>query len=71
LTRTAGVGRPLRVPEHAQQQTGTAPADAAKRTDKRAAASAAGWVLGTSNAWTDKYFNPDDLHFADPELFGT
>jgi hypothetical protein len=52
-------------------KSGTTPADAAQQTDKRAAASSAGWVLGTTNAWTDKYFDPNDLHFADRELFGT
>jgi hypothetical protein len=52
-------------------KTGSTPAVAAQQTDKRAAASAAGWVLGTTNAWTEKYFDPDDLHYADRELFGT
>lgn len=52
-------------------KTGSTPAVAAQQTDKRAAASAAGWVLGTSNAWTEKYFDPADLHYADRELFGT
>src|SRR5271165_3241339 len=52
-------------------KTGSTPAAAAKQTDKRAAASAAGWVLGTTNAWTEKYFDPNDLHYADRELFGT
>jgi hypothetical protein len=52
-------------------KSGSTPAVAARQTDKRAAASAAGWVLGTTNAWTEKYFDPDDLHYADRELFGT
>jgi hypothetical protein len=52
-------------------KTGTAPADAATQTDRRATASAAGCLLGTSNGWSDKYFNPDNLHFADRELFET
>jgi PLD-like domain len=52
-------------------KSGSTPAAAAKQTDKRAAATAAGWVLGTTNAWTEKYFDPNDLHYADRELFGT
>ena len=35
-----------------------------------AAATAAGWVLGTTDAWTAKYFDATDLHYADRQLFG-
>src|SRR5258705_16365 len=38
--------------------------------DKQAAAAAAGWFLSTTDGWSDKYFNPTDLHFVDRRLFG-
>jgi len=37
---------------------------------KSAAAAAIGWTLGTTDAWTQKYFDPNDLHFLDRNLFG-
>ena len=36
----------------------------------QAAAVAAGWFLGTSDQWADKYFDPNDLHYLDRRLFG-
>ncbi|MBV9859090.1 MAG: hypothetical protein JO038_03145 [Alphaproteobacteria bacterium] len=36
---------------------------------KQQAAVSAGWFLGTSDAWSHKYFDPHDLHFVDRELF--
>ena len=36
----------------------------------QAAAVAAGWSLGTSDQWADKYFDPNDLHYLDRRLFG-
>ena len=52
------------------QRSGTSPHAAAATLDKRSAAVDAGWVLGTTDAWTDKYFDVNDLHYADRELFG-
>lgn len=37
---------------------------------KQAAAEEAGWHLGTTHRWADKYFDPADLHMADRLLFG-
>ena len=31
---------------------------------------AAGWYLGTTDAWAAKYFDPNDLHYVDRQLFG-
>jgi hypothetical protein len=35
------------------------------------AAAAAGWFLSTTNGWSDKYFDPTDLHCVDRRLFGS
>jgi hypothetical protein len=40
------------------------------QADGQAAAVAAGWLLGTSDQWADKYFDPNDLHYLDRRLFG-
>ncbi|MGY2996902.1 phospholipase D-like domain-containing protein [Mesorhizobium sp. URHB0026] len=37
--------------------------------DKTQAAISAGWFLGTDDSWVHKYFDPNDLHFKDRELF--
>jgi hypothetical protein len=37
--------------------------------DKRSAAQAAGWFLGTTDAWAKKYFDPNDLHCRDRVMF--
>jgi hypothetical protein len=34
-----------------------------------AAAVNAEWFLGTTDAWTKKFFDPDDLHSVDRQLF--
>ena len=36
---------------------------------KQQAAASAGWFLGTSDRWAAKFFDPNDLHFMDRELF--
>jgi hypothetical protein len=38
--------------------------------NKQAAAVAAGWYLSTTDGWTDKCFNTDNLHCTDRRLFG-
>jgi hypothetical protein len=38
--------------------------------DKQQASAAAGWFLGTTDQWTEKYFDPNDLHSVDRQLFG-
>jgi hypothetical protein len=53
------------------KKSGAAPVVAAAQADKRTAAAAAGWVLGTTDAWVQKYFDPNDLHCADRQLFGS
>jgi phosphatidylserine/phosphatidylglycerophosphate/cardiolipin synthase-like enzyme len=30
----------------------------------------AGWFLSTDDKWAAKYFNPNDLHYVDRQLFG-
>ncbi|MEV0670522.1 phospholipase D-like domain-containing protein [Mycobacterium sp. NPDC050441] len=47
------------------------PSVAAATLDRGAAAVAAGWFLGTTDAWAQKYFDPTDLHCADREFFGS
>jgi hypothetical protein len=37
---------------------------------KQQAAEAAEWFLSTTDKWAAKYFDPNDLHFLDRELFG-
>jgi hypothetical protein len=37
---------------------------------KSGAAEKAGFFLGTTDKWVEKYFDPRDLHFVDRELFG-
>jgi hypothetical protein len=37
---------------------------------KQQAAVSSGWFLGTDDTWAHKYFDPNDLHFIDRELFG-
>lgn len=29
----------------------------------------AGWLLSTTDQWTEKYFDPNDLHSVDRQLF--
>jgi hypothetical protein len=49
--------------------TPTAPAEALS-ANKQQASAAAGWFLGTTDQWTQKYFDPNDLHSVDRQLFG-
>jgi hypothetical protein len=37
---------------------------------KSQAALDAGWYLNTTDAWTQKFFDPKDLHYMDRKLFG-
>ena len=39
--------------------------------DKQQAAAAAGWFLDATDHWAQKYFDPNDLHFVDRQLFGS
>ncbi|MDV6329956.1 phospholipase D-like domain-containing protein [Asticcacaulis sp. 201] len=45
------------------------PATAAAPAIKQQAAVAAGWFLGTTDAWAHKFFDPHDMHCKDRELF--
>jgi hypothetical protein len=38
-------------------------------TSKTAAAESAGWFLSTTDGWVKPYFDPNDLHFIDRQLF--
>lgn len=40
-----------------------------KSASKSALADAAGWFLSTNDVWATPYFDPDDLHCVDRELF--
>jgi hypothetical protein len=42
----------------------------APKASKTQAAIDAAWFLGTDDSWTTKYFDPNDLHFVDRQLFG-
>lgn len=37
---------------------------------KQAAAKSAGMFLKTDDSWAQPYFDPNDLHFLDRQLFG-
>ena len=37
--------------------------------NKQQAAASAGWFLSTTDKWTHPYFDPEDLHCRDRELF--
>lgn len=49
---------------------GRPPGDASPVASKQEGAEQAGWHLGTTDRWADKYFDPDDLRMADRILFG-
>jgi hypothetical protein len=51
------------------QPAAVAAARAVVPASKVAAAVSAGWFLGNTDAWTKPYFNPNDLHFKDRNLF--
>lgn len=38
---------------------------------RQQASEAVGWFLGTTDQWTEKYFDPNDLHSVDRQLFGS
>jgi len=46
-----------------------APTAAVAAAAPEAAAEKAEWFLGTTDSWTKKFFDPNDLHFVDRELF--
>ena len=46
------------------------PATQLKSASKQDQAAKAGWFLSTSDKWVQPYFDPNDLHFVDRELFG-
>src|SRR5271165_2545678 len=39
--------------------------------DKQQASAAVGWFLATTDQWTQEYFDPNDLHSVDRQLFGS
>jgi hypothetical protein len=43
---------------------------ATKSASKQQQAAAAGWFLSTTDRWVKPYFDPNDLHFVDRNLFG-
>jgi len=49
---------------------GKPPKDVPPPASKQLAAEQAGWHLGTTSGWADKYFDPTDLHMVDRILFG-
>ncbi|OCB54843.1 hypothetical protein A5722_19370 [Mycobacterium vulneris] len=52
-------------------KSGTPAGTVGATADRRGAAAAAGWFLGTTDAWAQKYFDPSDLHCADRVFFGS
>jgi len=48
----------------------TSPGARKPPANKQHAAVQAGWFLATSDKWTEPYFDPDDLHCTDRNLFG-
>ena len=42
----------------------------APSASKQQDAASAGWFLSTNDKWTEKYFDPNDLHSVDRQLFG-
>jgi hypothetical protein len=49
---------------------GSEPKSLVKLASKQQVAASAGAFLSTTDAWVNPYFDPDDLHFVDRELFG-
>jgi hypothetical protein len=43
---------------------------APKFASKQQLAASAGWFLSTTDQWANPYFDPNDLHCVDRELFG-
>jgi hypothetical protein len=54
-----------RVAKGPKAKTGKAPS-ASKHQD----AVSAGWFLSTNDTWTKPYFDPNDLHSVDRQVFG-
>jgi phosphatidylserine/phosphatidylglycerophosphate/cardiolipin synthase-like enzyme len=54
----------------AQQAKSKGKAAPAQSASKQQLAKSAGWFLSTTDQWAAPYFDPDDLHFVDRELFG-
>jgi hypothetical protein len=50
-------------------QPGQSPQDTKMPASKTEAAAGAGWFLSTTDDWTKPYFDKDDLHFVDRQLF--
>jgi len=40
------------------------------KATKQQSAASAGWFLSTNDKWTKPYFDPNDLHSVDRQLFG-
>jgi hypothetical protein len=51
-------------------RTAQGPNATAAHASRTEAAEQAGWFLSTTDRWTDKYFDPADLHHVDRLLFG-
>lgn len=54
----------------AQQAKSKGKAAPAQSASKQQLAKSAGWFLSTTDQWAAPYFDPNDLHFVDRELFG-
>jgi hypothetical protein len=52
------------------KSTTTAAVAPVATADKQSAAAAVGWFLSTTDGWTNKYFDPTDMHYVDRRLFG-
>ena len=64
-TAKKNTGRAAKRPSKAQT-----PLVAKQPTSKQVAAIAAGKFLQTDDTWSSSYFDSNDLHFLDRELFG-
>ena len=56
--KTVPLSAPVKAPVTKQPQS------------KQAAAKSAGMFLKTNDSWATSYFDPNDLHFLDRQLFG-
>lgn len=67
--------KPAKTSSGASKKTGAAPASPKAPVmklpqSKQAAAKSAGMFLKTDDSWATAYFDPNDLHFLDRQLFG-